>query len=70
LASLFLSLSVVRIATSNCNISVRDAISNKTVSFLALVISSPGDGEVVSLAVVERCMHLLFGKTCNCNISD
>jgi hypothetical protein len=67
---LFSSLSVVRIATSNWDISVRDAISNKTVSFLALVIGSPGDGEVVSLAGAGRCMRLLFGKTCNCNISN
>jgi hypothetical protein len=71
LAFLFLLLSVVRVATSNWDILVRDAISNKTVSFLALVISSPGDdGVVVSLAGAKRCMRLLFGKTCDCNVID
>jgi hypothetical protein len=66
LASVFSEMSVVRIATVNWDISVKDAIGNKTISFLALRIASTGCGDLVSLPAASRCMRVLFGKTCNC----
>jgi hypothetical protein len=66
LASLFGSMSLVVARTTCWDLSDRDIVGSKRLRFLGLVICSSGYGSITSLGGPERCMQVLFGKTCNC----
>jgi hypothetical protein len=68
LASVFCSMEVVPITTLHWDILTKhDAIGGKLVRFFALGISSFGDSVIESKVGPGRCMHLCFGKPCNCS---
>jgi hypothetical protein len=66
LASLFGSMLLVVARTTCWDHSDRDIVGGKRLRFLGLVICSSGDGNITSLGGPERCIRVLFGKTCNC----
>jgi hypothetical protein len=67
LCDVFGSLEKLSLCTSNWDVSVRDIIGNKVVTFLALRIASSGSSALESKVGVGRCFHLLFGKPCYCS---
>jgi hypothetical protein len=66
LASLFGSMSLVVACTTCWDLLDCDNVGGKRLRFLGLVICSSGDGNITSWGGPERCMRVLFGKTCNC----
>jgi hypothetical protein len=59
-------MSLVVARTMCWDLSDRDFVRGKRLRFLGLVIRSSGNGSITSLGGPERCMRVLFGKTCNC----
>jgi hypothetical protein len=66
LAEVFSELRVLSVRTSNWDTSTRDVLGNRSVSFLALRISSSGCGSLESKMGSGRCFRLLFGRVCKC----
>jgi hypothetical protein len=66
LAEVFSELRVLSVRTSNWDTSTRDVLGNRSVSFLALQISSSGCSSLESKMGSGRCFRLLFGRVCKC----